>query len=114
MPPAGEFHSQGISTRRMSTGCANGPSSHSVVRETPFVSRDRPAVRILTRYVSRFTAPENAAEARFRILHPLVVFGIHNMQPGGPASSQELLIRADDRQPERFQLQRQRQMQQLR
>ena len=50
----------------------------------------------------------------FRILHRLVVFGIDDVQTGRPAGGQELLIGADDRKPERLQLQRQGQMQQLR
>ena len=58
------------------------------------------------RYVEGQNEARTPLAARFRILRVLVVFGINDMQPGRTTSGQQLLICADDRQPERFQLQR--------
>ena len=96
-----------MSTDHMPAGCANGPSPQPVVRETSFVSRDSPIVDLneirFTIHVSRMSRTPPAA--CFRILHPLVVFGINDVQPGRTTGGQQLFVCADDRQPERLQFQ---------
>ena len=82
---------------RMSAGCANGPSSKAATSEGP---RGVPL-----RYVEGQNEARTPLAAPFRILHRLVVFGINDVQPGWTAGSQQLFIRAHDRQSERLQLQ---------
>ncbi len=76
---------------------------HIVLTHPPRACRDK-----LISHVRYIEPPSNARTplaARFRILRVLVVFGVNDMQPGRTTGGQQLFICADDRQPERFQLQ---------
>lgn len=90
----------------------------STLREQSFRPQDAqtvcPARPQQCEELSSLNDARTPAAGGFRILHRLVVFGIDDVQTGRPAGGQELLIGADDREPERLQLQRQGQMQQLR
>ena len=62
------------------------------------------------RYVEPLSDARTPLAGCFRILPPLVVFGIDDMQPRRTTGRQELLIRTHDRQPERLEFQRQGQV----
>ena len=94
----------------------NGPASHPptpVRQDAPFHRQGRSARRgesYSGPYVEPLSDARTPLAGFFRILPPLVVFGIDDMQPRRTTGRQELLIRTHDRQPERLEFQRQGQV----
>ncbi len=62
------------------------------------------------RYVEPLSDARTPLADCFRILPPLVVFGVDDMQSRRTTGRQELLIRTHHRQPERLEFQRQGQV----